>query len=103
MIAARYGLLQAYVEAAPRRLKDVLLLGALPNRKWDVNNWGFCWQSLDFIGGNAGYVEGDWARRREIARAHREYQAGLLYYLQNDVGGAGRVAGGGLEVRAVRG
>lgn len=81
---ARYQLLQAYLEAAPRRLKDVLLLGKLPNGKWDVNNWGFCWQSMDFIEGNAGYVEGDWATRREIARRHREYQQGLLYYLQHE-------------------
>jgi hypothetical protein len=81
---ARYGLLRAYLAAAPRRLKDVLLLGQLPNGKWDVNNWGFCWQSMDLIEGNAGYVEGDWTTRRDIARRHREYQQGLLYYLQHD-------------------
>ncbi len=81
---ARYELLKAYLEAAPRQLKDVLLLGQLPNGKWDVNNWGFCWQSMDFIEGNVGYVEGDGPTRREIARRHREYQQGLLYYLQHD-------------------
>jgi len=80
----RYDLLAQYLAAAPRRLKDVLLLGALPNRKWDVNNWGFCWQSMDFIEGNAGYVEGSWEGRRAIAREHRDYQWGLLYFLQND-------------------
>jgi len=83
---ARFSLLQAYLDAAPRQLKDVLLLGPLPNRKWDVNNWGFCWQSMDFIEGNAGYVEGDWPARRRIVRAHRDYQYGLLYYLQHDRG-----------------
>jgi hypothetical protein len=82
--AGRYALLRAYLEAAPRRLKDVLLLGKLPNRKWDVNNWGFCWQSMDLIGGSDEYAEATWERRREIARAHRGYQWGLLHFLQHD-------------------
>ncbi|UCC68336.1 MAG: FAD-dependent oxidoreductase [Armatimonadota bacterium] len=80
----RYELLAKYLAGGPRRLKDVLLMGKLPNRKWDVNNWGFCWQSMDFIEGNSGYVEGTWEQRREIAQRHREYQWGLLYFLQND-------------------
>jgi len=82
--AGRYALLRAYLEAAPRRLKDVLLLGKLPNRKWDVNNWGFCWQSLDLVERSDGYAEANWERRREIARAHRDYQWGLLHFLQHD-------------------
>ncbi len=82
--AARYDLLREYLAAAPRRLKDVLLLGKLPNRKWDVNNWGFCWQSMDFIEGNSGYVEGDWEQRRGLAERHRDYQWGLLSFLQRD-------------------
>jgi len=81
---SEYGLLRAYVEAAPRKLKEVLLLGRLPNGKWDVNNWGFCWQSMDLIGGNAGYVEGSWEEREAIAAAHRDYQWGLLYWLQHE-------------------
>jgi hypothetical protein len=84
--ADRYELLARYLAAAPRRLKDVLLMGKLPGRKWDVNNWGFCWQSMDFIEGNAGYIEGSWDQRREIARRHRDYQWGLLYFLQNASG-----------------
>ncbi len=80
----RFRLLEAYLEAEPRQLKDVLLLGVLPNRKWDVNNWGFCWQSMDFIEENGGYIEGDWEQRRAIAQRHRDYQHGLLYFLQTD-------------------
>lgn len=80
----RYDLLAQYLAAASRRLKDVLLLCKLPNRKWDVNNWGFCWQSMDFIEGNVGYVEGTWEQRRAIAEEHRKYQWGLLYFLKND-------------------
>lgn len=82
--ASRYELLRAYLQAAPRQLKDVLLLGKLPNSKWDVNNWGFCWQSMDKIEGNSDYPEATWERRREIAGAHRQYQWGLLYFLQHD-------------------
>jgi hypothetical protein len=81
---ARYDLLSKYLAAAPRRLKDVLLLGRLPNNKWDVNNWGFCWQSMDFVEANYDYPETVWERRREIAEEHRLYQWGLLYFLQND-------------------
>jgi hypothetical protein len=80
----RYWLLEAYLKAGPRQLRDVLLMGKLPNRKWDVNNWGFCWQSMDYVEGNDGYVEGDRETRRAIAEAHRAYQHGLLYFLQND-------------------
>jgi hypothetical protein len=81
---ARYNLLKQYLAAAPRRLKDVLLLGPLPNGKWDVNNWGFCWQSMDYIGTNSDYPESSWEQRRGVADAHRRYQHGLLYYLQHD-------------------
>jgi hypothetical protein len=81
---ARYELLARYLAAAPRRLRDVLLMGKLPNRKWDVNNWGFCWQSMDFIEANVGYANASWERRREIAGRHQEYQWGLLYFLQHD-------------------
>jgi len=80
----RYDLLKQYLAAAPRRLKDVLLLGPLPNGKWDVNNWGFCWQSMDFIEANDDYPEGSWEQRRSISEQHRDYQWGLLYFLQND-------------------
>ncbi|MBN1461838.1 MAG: FAD-dependent oxidoreductase [Armatimonadetes bacterium] len=80
----QYALLRQYLEAAPRRLKDVLLLGPLPNRKWDINNWGFCWQSLDYVEANSGYPEGSWEQRRAVADAHRRYQQGLFYFLQHD-------------------
>ncbi|HUU54049.1 MAG TPA: FAD-dependent oxidoreductase [Armatimonadota bacterium] len=81
---SRYDLLKQYLAAAPRGLKDVLLLGPLPNRKWDVNNWGFCWQSMDYIEQNSAYPEGTWEQRREIAESHQAYQWGLLYFIQND-------------------
>lgn len=80
----RYHLLSAYLAAAARRLQDILLLGKLPNHKWDVNNWGFCWQSMDLVEGNRGYPEGGWGQRRQIASTHQDYQWGLLHFLQHD-------------------
>lgn len=54
----------------------------LPNRKTDVNNHGPL--SFDFIGGNYDYPEASYERRREIIRAHRDYQQGWLYFIAND-------------------
>lgn len=81
---SQYDLLTKYLSAAPRRLKDVLLLGKLPNNKWDVNNWGFCWRSMDLIEASYHYPEAGWEQRRSIAEQHRLYQWGLLHFLQSD-------------------
>lgn len=55
---------------------------AMPNRKTDSNNHGGF--SLDFIGMNYDYPEASYEERQKIMDAHREYQLGLLYFLQND-------------------
>lgn len=59
----------------------------MPNRKTDSNNDnGF---SMDFIGGNYNllegwnYAEADYARREQVQAAHRYYQQGFLWSLQN--------------------
>jgi hypothetical protein len=54
----------------------------LPNRKTDVNNHGP--MSFDFIGANYDYPEASYERRREIVRAHQNYQQGWLYFIAND-------------------
>jgi len=54
----------------------------LPNLKTDVNNRGP--MSFDFIGANYDYPEASYERRREIIRAHRNYQQGWLYFIAND-------------------
>ncbi len=56
----------------------------LPNRKTDVNNHGP--MSFDFIGANYDYPEASYERRREIIRAHQNYQQGWLYFIANDPG-----------------
>lgn len=55
----------------------------IPNQKTDVNinprPLGF-----PFPEENAGYVEGDGARRQRICERHRNLTLGLLWFLQND-------------------
>ncbi|HDS07428.1 MAG TPA: FAD-dependent oxidoreductase [Bacteroides sp.] len=57
------------------------IMSMMPNRKTDANNNG-CFSS-DFIGRNYEYPEGDYKKRGEIIRAHRNYQLGLLWTLAN--------------------
>ncbi len=54
----------------------------IPNRKTDTNNHGPF--SSDFIGMNYDYPEASYERRKEIIKAHEEYQKGLLYFVAND-------------------
>jgi hypothetical protein len=54
----------------------------LPNRKTDTNNHGPF--STDFIGKNYDYPTASYARRAELDQAHKDYQMGLMYFLQND-------------------
>ena len=54
----------------------------LPNRKTDTNNHGPF--STDFIGKNYDYPTASYARRTELNEAHKNYQMGLMYFLQND-------------------
>jgi hypothetical protein len=54
----------------------------IPNRKTDTNNHGPF--SSDFIGMNYDYPEASYEQRKEIIKAHEEYQKGLLYYVAND-------------------
>lgn len=55
---------------------------AIPNLKTDTNNHGAF--SSDFIGMNYDYPEADYAKRREILRAHESYQKGYYYFVAND-------------------
>ena len=54
----------------------------IPNLKTDTNNHGAF--SADFIGMNYDYPEASYARRREIIRAHENYQKGYYYFVAND-------------------
>jgi len=54
----------------------------IPNLKTDTNNHGAF--SSDFIGMNYDYPEASYERRREILRAHENYQKGYYYFVAND-------------------
>jgi hypothetical protein len=80
-----------YAEIAERVLEEVLWhpmevvsLVKLPQQKFDANNTPGPFPSTDFIGANYDYPEADWQRREQIAREHRNYILGLLYFLQTD-------------------
>ena len=53
----------------------------IPKRKTDSNNWGGI--SFDYIGYNYDYPEADYATRARIAKAHENWQRGLVWTLQN--------------------
>jgi hypothetical protein len=55
---------------------------AIPNGKTDTNNFGGF--SFDNIGMNYGYPTGSYAERERVLAEHRDYQQGLLWFMQND-------------------
>lgn len=63
---------------------EVVSLVKLPQQKFDANNTPGPFPSTDFIGANYDYPDADWKRREQIAREHRNYILGLLYFLQTD-------------------
>ena len=84
----RYELLARLIAARTKAegkvpsIKTFLKFDPIPNGKADINNQGAF--STDYIGGSYQYPEGDYRTRAQIARAHRDYQAGLFYFLAND-------------------
>lgn len=84
----RYELLARLIEARTKAegrtpaLSTLLKIDRLPNGTADVNNQGAF--STDYIGGSWDYPTASYAKRDEIWRAHRDYQAGLFYFLAND-------------------
>lgn len=54
----------------------------MPNQKTDTNNNGGF--SLDNIGMNYEYPDGDYATREKIIKEHELYQKGLCYFFAND-------------------
>ena len=62
----------------------VLNQATLPNGKADCNNHHYAFLSTDWAEESNDYAEAGPARRAEIARAHREYTEGLLWFCQHD-------------------
>jgi hypothetical protein len=86
--AARYQLLarliRARVQAEGRapELSSLLKIDRIENGKADVNNNGAF--STDYLGGSWGYPDASYTERARIWQAHKDYQAGLFYFLAND-------------------
>jgi hypothetical protein len=57
-------------------------LSTLPNQKTDSNNDSGI--STDYIGMNQDYPDASYSEREEIAEAHKNWQLGLIWTLQND-------------------
>lgn len=75
-----YELLGRYLDAGWRH--KFRKYDPIPNEKADLNNYGAL--STDFIGGNYDYPIAGYERRAEIFEAHQSYQAGLIWFMQND-------------------
>ena len=59
-----------------------LIISKMPNQKTDINNKrGF---STDCIGMNYSYPEASYQERAKIAKAHKDYHLGLLYFWNTD-------------------
>ncbi len=81
--STRYELLLRWKEVAPwRALGDCFSWDRMPGKKTDINNNGAF--STDMIGENWDYPEASYKRREKIARAHKDYTLGLLYFVATD-------------------
>lgn len=79
----RYELLLRYIRAHPGiSFARLVHLGPIPNGKWDLNASGPF--SIDYIGGNRGFVEAGPAERKRILQDHIDYQQGFLWFLAHD-------------------
>src|SRR5690606_2949959 len=54
----------------------------IPNRKTDTNKHGPI--SSDYIGMNYDYPEASYSERKDIIKAHEQYQKGLYWFVAND-------------------
>ncbi len=84
-----YELAARWLQAGPDAYNEPIRDGELRKfdrlcvtHKTDTNNHGAV--SSDFIGANYGWPEGSYTQREQIFQQHRQYQAGLYYFLAND-------------------
>jgi hypothetical protein len=63
-------------------LGTLLKIDKIENHKADVNNNGAF--STDYLGGSWDYPNAGYEKREQIWQAHKNYIAGLLYFLAND-------------------
>lgn len=81
----RYADLLDYIRLKnPESERDFMIFGRLPNRKFDLNNWGYCWLSTDLIGGAHDYPQAEPEQRGRIEREHMDHILGLFKFLRTD-------------------
>lgn len=84
----RYELLARLIKALeaktsrPLAVNDFFLIGLIPNKKADFNNYGAF--STDYIGKSWDYPEASYKRRAEIWEEHKEYTKGLFWFITHD-------------------
>jgi hypothetical protein len=79
----QFEVLLRYVQAHPDiSFARLVHLAPIPNGKWDLNASGPF--SIDFIGGNKGFVEGSYDSRQKILQQHVDYEQGFLWFLAHD-------------------
>jgi len=79
----QFDLMARLLTALPNlKMGEVLSIGAIPNRKADINNNGPF--STDYIGRSWEYPNAGYRRRQEIWREHEDYNKGFVYFLAHD-------------------
>lgn len=80
---ARYELVKRFMAAAqPKR--PLFDFYNLPNGKWDGNNSIGGQISLGLVGENWGWPEASYEERDQMWQAHKDYTAGLIWFMQHD-------------------
>lgn len=79
----RYELLLKYIQAHPSiSFARLVHFATIPGGKFDLNASGPF--SIDYVGGNVDYPDGNYATRDRIFRDHVDYQQGFLWFLGHD-------------------
>jgi len=82
-----YRLLYDFIRAKGELdFSDFMIFSPLPNRKYDVDNNGYCWLSADLVGASQNYPEAGEHQRLEIEKRHMEHILGLWKFLRSDQG-----------------
>jgi hypothetical protein len=79
----RYELLLRYLEAHPGiSFARLVHFSTIPNGKFDLNASGPF--SIDYVGGNFDYPDGDYRTRDRLFADHVDYEQGFLWFLAHD-------------------
>lgn len=83
----RFITLKRLLTAQPNmKLTDIIDIYSwnYPPGKYETNNKQNAVISLGLFGGNTGYPDADYQKRKQIYQDHKDWTLGLLYFLQHD-------------------